>query len=446
MAKDLMEKIVSLSKRRGFVYPSAEIYGGTGSVWDFGPLGVLLKNNVKHEWWKAMVQMREDVVGLDSAILTKREVLQASGHESGFTDPLVECKLCHERFRADHEDIIADHFAKNHKDKEIKENLTDPRAFNLMFKTYIGPVDNEKNLAYLRPETAQGIFVNFKNVAETSRVKIPFGVAQIGKSFRNEITPGNFIFRTREFEQMEMEYFVSPAEAEKYYGYWVETRLDWYKNLGMKDSNLRTRPHEQEELAHYAMAATDIEYNFPFGGWGELEGIANRQDFDLATHQKHSGKDLSYYDEETKSKFLPHVIEPALGVDRATLAFLLDSYDLIKEGESGIESDEVVLRLHPKIAPIKLAVFPLVKKDKLPEIAHKIINSLKPYMMVQYDESGSVGRRYRRQDEIGTPYCVTVDFDTLTDGTVTIRDRDTMDQERIHIEDILPKMREVLEI
>lgn len=442
-SNDVMDKVVSLCKRRGFVYPSAEIYGGTGSVWDFGPLGVLLKNNIKNEWWKSMVQENADIVGIDSSVITRREVLKASGHEQGFVDPLVECKICHARFRADQPDTISDHFTQTHKDKTPEGNITDARAFNLMFKTFMGPVADDENMAYLRPETAQGIFVNFKNILESSRGKLPFGIAQIGKSFRNEITPGNFIFRTREFEQMEMEFFVNPDEAESYYKKWIEERFNWYKNLGIKQENLRLRPHAQEELAHYAIAATDVEYKFPFG-WSELEGIANRQDFDLQTHEKHSGRDLKYFDEETKKKFWPYVVEPAAGVDRAALAFLVDAYEekhpteVDSSGQSPNDRSEgeVVLHFHPKLAPIKAAVFPLVKKDKLPEIARDIYQELIKHYMVQYDESGSVGRRYRRQDEIGTPWCITVDFDSLDDKTVTVRDRDTMGQERIKISEI----------
>ena len=458
---NLMNKIVSLCKRRGFVYPSAEIYGGTGSVWDFGPLGVELKNNIKREWWKSMVQENADIVGIDSSIITNREVLKASGHEGGFVDPLVECKICHARFRADHPETIKEHFAKDHKEKLVDDNITDARAFNLMFKTYMGPVADEKNVAYLRPETAQGIFVNFKNILESSRAKLPFGIAQMGKSFRNEITPGNFIFRTREFEQMEMEYFVKPEEAENYYKKWIEARHKWYIDLGIKKENLRLRPHAEEELAHYAMAATDVEYQFPFG-WSELEGIANRKDFDLQTHEKHSGRDMKFFDESSKEKFWPYVIEPAAGVDRAMLAFIVDGYEEkcqisnVKNQNNGVpaaqsdhqspitnhqlQSDrsdgEVVLRLHPRLAPIKAAIFPLVKKEKLPEIAREIYQTLSKHYMVQYDESGSVGRRYRRQDEIGTPWCITVDFDSLKDKTVTIRDRDSMEQERIKISEI----------
>ncbi len=473
---NLMEKIVSLCKRRGFVYPSAEIYGGTGSIWDFGPMGTELKRNIKNEWWRNMVQERDDIVGIDSSIITNPKVWQASGHTgSGFSDPLIECKECHERFRADHFPIdtpgnddkanelwrdkwsglyINFHDSKDYSSKVkyahekvskdgivlcpkclADKGFTEPRTFNILMKTFLGAVEGEKSEAYLRGETAQGIFINFKSVLESSRKKLPFGIAQIGKSFRNEITPGNFIYRTREFEQMEMEYFVKPDNSEENYKKWCEARFAWYENLGIKKENLRLRPHEQDELAHYAMAATDVEYKFPFG-WSELEGIANRQDYDLQTHEKHSGKDMKYFDEETKTKFWPYVIEPAAGVDRATLAFLVDAYDLIKEGQSGEESDEVVLRLHPRLAPIKAAIFPLVKKDKLPEVARDIYNDLSKHFMVQYDESGSVGRRYRRQDEIGTPWCITVDFDSLKDSSVTIRERDSMEQERIKISEV----------
>jgi len=431
-----MEEIVSLCKRRGFVFQSSEIYGGTGSVWDFGPMGVLLKNNIKALWWQAMVQERDDVVGLDSAILTKREVLQASGHEQGFSDPLVECKICHERFRADHQNVIDDHFKEKHKGDDVASNLTSAQEFNLMFKTFMGVIDNENNLAYLRPETAQGIFINYKQVMETSRLKLPFGIAQIGKSFRNEITPGNFIFRTREFEQMEMEYFVKPDEAEKHFEGWTASRLKWYQDLGINEKKLRLREHEQSELAHYANRAQDVEYEFPFG-WSELEGIANRGDFDLKTHEKHSGKDLQYFDEVTREKFHPYVIEPAAGVDRATLAFIVDSYQHREGGD-------VVLKLHPKLAPIKVAVFPLVNKDRLPQVAKDICTDLRKLFMVQYDASGSVGRRYRRQDEIGTPWCVTVDFDSLEDNTVTVRDRDTMEQTRVKIIDLKENFEEKL--
>jgi glycyl-tRNA synthetase len=457
-SNNLMEKIVSLCKRRGFIYPSAEIYGGTGSVWDFGPLGVLLKNNVKAEWWRTMVQERHDIVGLDSAILTKREVLQASGHEKGFTDPLVECKKCHNRYRADHID------QEVKCEKGGQHEFTEAKAFNLMFKTFVGPVDDEKNLAYLRPETAQGIFVNFKNILETGRVKVPFGIAQIGKSFRNEITPGNFIFRTREFEQMEMEYFAPPTEAVKYYDKWVAARQKWYLDLGIKEANLRLREHEVNELAHYASAATDVEYKFPFG-WSELEGIANRQDYDLRQHSEKSGRDLQYFDESTGKKFFPHVIEPAAGVDRATLAFLVDAFEEKSEirnskslsaGEAGqINSNEqnsndrsegeIVLHLHPRLAPIKAAVLPLVKKGGLAEKATELYHDLQKHFMVVYDESGSVGRRYRRQDEIGTPWCITIDFETIEKGTVTIRDRDSMKQERIATNKVKDYLQEKLD-
>lgn len=456
---NLMEKIVSLCKRRGFVFQGSEIYGGTGSVWDYGPMGVLLKNNVKAMWWRDMVQMRDDIVGLDSAILMNPKVWEASGHVSGFHDPLVECKKCHKRFRQDHLDEIMtktggggttdDWNNFSEKDKEYllckkgeKHEFTESRQFNLMFKTFMGPVEDSAHATYLRPETAQGIFVNFKNVLETSRKKLPFGIAQIGKAFRNEITPGNFTFRTREFEQMELEYFVNPKEAEKCHKEWIEVRKEWYLQYGIKKENLKLREHDKKELAHYAKAATDVEYKFPFG-WSELEGIANRQDFDLKQHEKFSGIDLKYFSEETKEKFIPFVIEPSGGVDRATLAFLVDAYSEtpLRQGfegqaEKGRSPGEVVLHLHPKLAPIKVAVFPLVKKEGLPKIAHEIYDELKLDWQVMYDEAGSVGKRYRRQDEIGTPFCITVDFDSLKNKTVTVRDRDSMKQEVVKIKEL----------
>lgn len=450
---DLMEEIVSLSKRRGFIFPASEIYGGTGAIFDFGPLGVALKNNLKQLWWQSIVLVREEVVGLDSAILTKREVLKASGHEKGFFDWLVECKNCHSRFKKDE--------IGQRKVCPVcqKKQFTAPAKFNLMFKTELGPVEGD--LAYLRPETAQGIFVNFKNLLDTARVKIPFGVAQIGKAFRNEITTGNFIFRLREFEQMELEYFVRPKEAEKWYKYWVDERFKWYLKLGIQKKNLRLRPHKKEELAHYAIASTDVEYKFPFG-WQEIEGIANRQDFDLLVHQKGSGKDLSFFDERTRNKYIPYIIEPSAGVERIILALLVDGFEKGKSQNSKIKSTsqksklegggkhkrgegEVVLHLNPKLAPVKAAVFPLVNKDKLPQIAWEIYEMLKGDLAVQIDGSGSIGRRYRRQDEIGTPWCITVDFQTLKDKTVTIRDRDSLKQERVKIKelpDILKKKSE----
>lgn len=460
-----MEEIVSLCKRRGFVMPAAEIYGGTGSIWDFGPLGVLLKNNIKLEWWRSIVQTRSDVAGIDGAIITRREVLEASGHESGFSDPLVDCKKCQSRFRFDH--LMEGRFGVIQKDDKGQPTcpscdgeLTAPRQFNLMFKTFLGPVEEETSLAYLRPETAQSIFTNFRYIQETARQKLPFGIAQIGKAFRNEITPGNFIFRDREFEQMELEWFCHPEEIankksvadsdpnhikspDEWYDYWINNRLEWYWNLGIKKENLRLREHDEDELSHYAKAATDIEYNFDFG-WSELEGIANRQDFDLKAHQVKSGQDLSYFDEDLKEKFIPHVIEPSVGVDRLMLALLVDAFEKIEnKGEMGKkdnigkrEEGEIILHLHPRIAPIKAAILPLVKKDKLPEIAQKIYRELSAICQVDYDESGSIGRRYRRQDEIGTPFCITVDFQSIADETVTFRDRDTMKQERVKIDQI----------
>lgn len=439
MPDNLMDKIVSLCKRRGFIFPDSEIYGGLANTWDFGPLGAEMKNNIKKEWWKAMVWHRDDVVGLDSAVIVNPKVWEASGHLSSFTDPLVECKQCHTRFRAD--------YLKEGKYGPVVEKegvfycplcggeLTKEKKFNLMFKTYIGPAEETANIAFLRPETAQGIFINFKNVLTSSRKKIPFGIAQIGKAFRNEITPSNFIFRTREFEQMEMEYFISPEEDKKWYDYWKEIRWKWYLSLGMKEENLRQRPHQEKELAHYAKEATDIEFKFPFG-WSELEGIHNRTDYDLKRHQQFSNKDLSYWDEETRQKYIPYVIETSAGVERSLLAFLINAYT---EEQDKNKETRVVLRLHPKIAPIKLAVLPLLKNNKeLVQTARDIFLKLQRQVdyLIDYDEVGSIGRRYRRQDEVGTPWCVTIDHQTLEDQTVTIRDRDTMKQERIKTEEI----------
>ncbi|MFA5009895.1 MAG: glycine--tRNA ligase [Patescibacteria group bacterium] len=428
-----MDEIVNVAKRRGFIYPSSEIYGGLANAWDYGPYGVLLKNNVKQVWWQDLVMKRTDIVGLDSAILMNPKVWEASGHIAEFTDPLVDCKECKQRFRADH--------LQDKKCPNCGGELTEARNFNLMFKTHAGPVDDESNVVYLRPETAQGIFVDFKTILDTTRNKLPFGVAQIGKSFRNEITPGNFTFRTREFEQFEIEYFVKSAlEAKKAFDEWVKARFDWYKNLGIKSDNLRLREHEKTELAHYAIEATDVEYNFPFG-FSELEGVANRGNYDLSQHEKFSGQELKYFDEETKTKILPHVIEPSGGVDRAVLAFLVDAYT--KERVSGLADEQVsgeeriILKFHPRLAPIKAAVFPLIKKEPLIIKAKEILHQLKEKWFVEYDESGTVGRRYRRQDEIGTPYCITVDFDSLEDNMVTVRDRDTMKQERVPIAGIM---------
>lgn len=425
-----MEKIVSLSKRRGIIFQSSEIYGGSPSTYDFGPLGVELRNNIKKYWWKKIVQERDDVVGLDAAIIMHPKVWEASGHLKGFSDPLVECKSCHKRFRADE---------AGDKCPECGGEFTEAKMFNLMFKTYAGPVEESGREVYLRPETAQAIFVNFKRIQETSRMKVPFGIAQIGKSFRNEITPGNFIFRTREFEQMELEFFVHPKEAKKWYEYWQDERLKWYLDLGIKKENLRLREHRKDELAHYAAACSDIEYKFPWG-WAELEGIANRQDFDLKQHSKFSGQDLSYFDDKTKEKYIPYVIEPSAGVDRTLLAILIDAYEEISGGRTittkAVKEVEIVLHLDKKIAPIKIAILPLVKKEPLIKLAKEIYSQLKKKWVVDYDEVGSIGRRYRRQDEIGTPYCLTVDFESLEDKKVTIRDRDTMKQERVEIENL----------
>jgi glycyl-tRNA synthetase len=439
---ELMEKIVNLCKRRGIIFPSSEIYGGTGSVWDYGPYGAVIKKNVKDLWIRDMVQLRDDMVMQDSSILMNPKVWEASGHISSFTDPLVECKSCHHRFREDHilEGRYGNVVGKDGKAicPDCGGTLTESKMFNLMFKTFMGPVEDSAHTAFLRPETAQGIFVNFKLVLETSRKKIPFGIAQIGKSFRNEITPGNFTFRTREFEQMEIEYFVRPEDADKWYEKWIKIREKWYRDYGIKKDNLRLRKHSKKELAHYAKGATDIEYKFPFG-WSELEGIANRADYDLKQHEKFSGHDMTYFEEEGMKKYYPYVIEPSGGVDRAILALIVDAYD---ENDKG----EVFLRLDPRISPVKIAVFPLVNKEKLPIIAKQIYDELKQFWFVQYDDSGSVGRRYRRQDEIGTPYCVTVDFDSPKKNTVTVRDRDSMKQERVKIKDLTQYLKEKLDI
>lgn len=446
-----MDKIVALAKNRGFVFPGSEIYGGLANTWDYGPLGVELKNNIKRMWWKRFIQQSPYNVGLDTAILMNPEVWVASGHVSSFSDPLMDCKECKSRFRADQliEDYIKENglnitiegwtneqlmaFIKDYKvacPKCGAHNFTDIRKFNLMFKTYQGITEDSKSEVYLRPETAQGIFVNFKNVQRTTRKKIPFGIGQIGKSFRNEITPGNFIFRTREFEQMELEFFCKPGEDMEWFGYWRKYCMDWLLEFGLKEENLKFRDHKQEELSHYSTATTDIEYNFPFG-WGELWGIANRTDFDLRQHMEHSGVDLSYMDPVTGEKYIPYCIEPSVGVDRLMLAFLIDAYqeEELEEGET-----RVVLKLHPALAPIKAAVLPLSKK--LSENAYKLYDQLRNKFLVDYDETGSIGKRYRRQDEIGTPYCITYDFDSENDHCVTIRDRDTMQQIRIKLEEV----------
>ncbi len=478
----VVDKVVSLAKRRGFVFQSSEIYGGLNGCWDYGPLGVELLRNIKEEWWKAMTY-REDVEGLDAAILMHPKVWEASGHVENFTDPMIDCKSCKARFRLD---TLADLIADKKKEKAIDElnnlvlgtdletslkeiiekstvkaeafeqvlenknlalklleiincpqcgnkgNFTEPRSFNLMFKTFLGPVEQEGNVIYLRPETAQGIFVNFLNVQGSSRQKLPFGIAQIGKAFRNEINTKNFLFRTREFEQMEMQYFVKPSEDKKHYDYWKAVRLEWYKSLGMTPEKLRYHDHPQEKLAHYAKEATDIEYQFPFG-WGEIEGIHNRTNFDVSRHEQYSGKSMKYFDEEAKEKYFPYIIETSAGASRSFMAFLIDAYN-----EEEVNGEvRTVLKFHPKLAPIKAAIFPLVNKDGMPEIARKIESELRPFMRVFYDDKGAVGRRYRRQDEVGTPYCITVDTQTLEDNTVTVRDRDSMEQIRISANQLL---------
>jgi glycyl-tRNA synthetase len=432
MAQDpvTMDKIVSLCKRRGFVFPSSEIYGGLGSSYDYGHYGVLLKNNVKDQWWRAMLQERDDIVALDSAIIQHPTTWLASGHLAGFTDPLVDCRTCQQRFRADHLDQAqCGRKPSKHPGETDDCDLTEAREFNLMFETTVGPVKDAGSTAYLRPETAQGIFLNFKNYLQFSRKKPPFGIAQIGKSFRNEITPGNFIFRTREFEQMEMEYFVPPAEAGQWFEHWLELRMDWYINLGIRADHLRLRAHDPDELSHYSCATSDVEYLFPIG-WSELEGIANRGDFDLTAHAKHSGQKLEYVDTATGERYVPHVIEPAAGADRAALAFLVDAYD-----EDEIEGERrTVLRLHPLLAPVKVAVLPLVKKDGQPELAREVYRDLRERVQAEYDEGGAIGRRYRRQDEIGTPWAVTIDHQSLEDHTVTLRERDSLEQDRIAID------------
>lgn len=419
-APDAMTNIVSLCKRRGFIFQSSEIYDGLNSCWDYGPLGVELKRNVKEAWWRAMVTTRADIVGLDASLLMHPKVWEASGHLQGFTDPLVDCKSCRSRYRADHLDDAS-------VCPRCGGELTQPRQFNLMFKTFMGPLEDSSSTVYLRPETAQGIFVNFLNVQQATRKKLPFGIAQIGKSFRNEITPGNFTYRTREFEQMEMEFFVSPDEDEQWYDYWKQQRFAWYTGLGIRPDNLRLRDHESDELAHYAKACVDVEYQFPFG-WNELEGVANRTDFDLKRHSEFSGRSLAYFDEASRQHLFPYVIEPAAGADRATLAFLVDSYAVEGEGKQ----KRTVLRLHPSLAPIKVAVLPLVKRDGMPEMAAGIFDEfLRNGIPALSDVNSSIGRRYARQDEAGTPYCVTIDGSSMEDGTVTVRERDTREQYRV---------------
>ena len=452
-----MDKVVAFCKRRGFVYQSSEIYGGLRSSYDYGPLGVEMKRNIKEEWWRSTVHMRDDVVGLDAAIIMHPKVWEASGHTATFNDMLVESRTSKRRYRADHliEDatgIDAEGLSPEELTTIIREDdrVKDPadggrdfapvRPFNLMFETYMGPVKSDENLAYLRPETAQGIFVNFKNVTQTSRVRVPFGIAQQGKSFRNEITPGNFIFRTREFEQMEMEFFVEPGTDEEWHEYWIEQRWNWYLDLGIKEENLRRYEHPKEKLSHYSKRTVDIEYNYPFAGWSELEGVANRTDYDLKQHAEHSGENLEYIDQATNNRYFPYVIEPAVGPDRIMLAFLMDAYT-----EEEINGEErTVLKLHPRIAPTKAAVFPLSKKEPVSTIARELYDDLKGDYRLFYDDSGSIGRRYRRQDEAGTPFCVTIDFDTIEDKQVTIRDRDTLKQERIPIAAVRDRLKALI--
>jgi glycyl-tRNA synthetase len=447
---DLMEAITSLAKRRGIAFQSSEIYGGLRSSWDYGPVGVELKRNIRNAWWRRNVQLRDDVVGLEAAVIMSTKVWEASGHLEVFTDPLVECLKCHQRFRADHlEGVHAPQ--SGHEDDETtidmhskpkcpncgNDMFTDSRNFNLMFKTHMGPVEDEANAVYLRPETAQGMFADFATIQTSSRKKLPFGIAQIGKSFRNEITPGNFIFRMREFEQMELEFFVEPGTDEEWHQFWIRERLDWYADLGIRKEHLRLREHGADELSHYSKRTVDIEYPFPFTDWGELEGIANRTDFDLKQHEKYSGQDLTYFDQEKDERYHPYVIEPAAGVDRALLAFLIDAYreEQAPTVKGGTEK-RTYLALHRDLAPTKVAVLPLSRNDRLAPDARMVFDLVKSSWMCDYDDAGSIGRRYRRQDEVGTPFCVTVDFDTLEDRQITVRERDSMGQDRIPIENL----------
>ncbi|GAA1315326.1 glycine--tRNA ligase [Leucobacter albus] len=439
-----LDKVISLARHRGFVFQAGEIYGGSRSAWDYGPLGTALKENIKRQWWKAMVQRREDVVGIDSSVILPKRVWEASGHVEVFSDPLVECLQCHKRYREDH---LIEQFEEK-KGRAPKDGLseivcvacgtrgqfTEPRAFSGLLKTYLGPVDDEAGLHYLRPETAQGIFVNFANVLQAARMKPPFGIGQIGKSFRNEITPGNFIFRTREFEQMEMEFFVEPGTDEEWQEYWMKERMDWYVGLGIDPENLRFYDHPQEKLSHYSKRTADIEYRFGFQGseWGELEGIANRTNFDLSTHSEHSGKDLSFFDQTKNERYTPYVIEPAAGLTRSLMAFLVDAYreEEVPNSKGGTDT-RTMLALDPRLAPVKAAVLPLSRNENLSPLAREIAQELREDWNIDFDDSGAIGRRYRRQDEIGTPFCVTVDFDSLDDNAVTVRERDTMQQERV---------------
>jgi glycyl-tRNA synthetase len=440
-----MEKIVELCKRRGLIFQSSEIYGGLRGAWDFGPLGAALKDNVKNAWKRRMIQLRDDVVQLDASILMHPKVWEASGHVGGFTDPLVECRECNQRFRADHLKTKSD--GRTLCPNCGNDALTEPKAFNLMFKTFVGPTEDTSNQVWMRPETAQAMFVDFALVQLTSRQKVPFGIAQVGKSFRNEITPRNFIFRVREFEQMEMEFFVRPGADEAWHDYWIAERWNWYLDLGMRRENLRIRDHAKDELSHYSKGTVDVEYRFPFA-WSELEGVANRSDFDLRQHSEHSGKDLSYFDQERDERYLPYVIEPAAGVDRSALAFLVDAYrEETATSAAGKEEKRTVLKLHPALAPVKIAILPLSRNEKLVPAARAINDTLKLSYATQYDDAGSIGKRYRRQDEVGTPYCVTVDFETVEDDeAVTVRDRDTMQQERVPIAGLSDYLQERLKL
>ena len=458
LRSDRLDAVTSLSKRRGFVYPSSEIYGGLRAAWDYGPLGVELKNNIKRQWWRSMVTERDDVVGIDSSVILAREVWEASGHVQNFVDPLTECEFCHKRYRADH---LIEAYEEKHDGKAPANGLadiacpncgnrgtfTEPRQFNALLRTFLGVVDDGSGLAYLRPETAQGIFINYRNVLQTSRKKIPFGIGQIGKSFRNEITPGNFIFRTREFEQMEMEFFVRPGSDEEWFQYWLDERLQWWTDLGVRKENLRRYEHPAEKRSFYSKRTVDIEYRFDFQGseWGELEGVANRTNYDLSTHQEASKQDMSYLDQESGEKFIPYVIEPAAGADRGALVFLLDAYteDEAPDAKGKLEK-RTVLRLDRRLAPVKVAVLPLSRNADLSPKARDIAAALRKQWNTDFDDASAIGRRYRRQDEIGTPYCVTVDFETLEDQAVTVRERDSMQQERIGVDALVPYLAERL--
>ncbi len=439
MTQPNMETFVSLCKRRGFVFQSSEIYGGIGGFWDYGPLGVELKNNIKRDWWRSMVQLRDDVVGIETSIIMNPRVWEASGHVATFADPMSDCKDCKRRFRTD--DITTNEKGER-RCPECGGELTEARMFNLMFKTFVGPVEDDASQVYLRPETAQGMFVNFDNVLTTTRRKLPFGIAQIGRSFRNEITPGNFIFRDREFEMMEMEYFVMPGTDEEWHERWIEERLNWWTDrLGVRKENLQLREHPKEELSHYSKRTVDIEYDFPFAGFSEVEGIANRTDFDLKQHEQHAGRTLRYFDETTNQQIIPYVIEPAMGIDRCFLTLLIDAY-----AEEEVRGEKrVVLRLKPELAPVKVAVLPLSRNEQLVPPARRVWDLLRPHFMTQYDDAQSIGRRYRRQDEIGTPFGVTIDFETLQDEAVTIRERDSMEQTRVPIAKLVAVIRDKLD-